>query len=109
MLCSRCSDTLLHDSATSQHALPADRLSNTVLFLNRLDTANVNKTGLLGTDSKRGHSHAGRAIAALQPHEARKTFLLGPACPPCCPRRTQTAEGINALRHVSDVDIGNCL
>lgn len=108
--CQRCLEPVLHDSATSHRALPADRLSNTVQTLNRLDTANVNETdGLLGTDCQKAQTQAGKAVAALPPHEARKTFLLGPPCAPCCPRRTQTAEGINALRHVSDVDIGDYL
>lgn len=107
--CDRCPETVLHDSATSLCPPPgADRLSNTIEFLRRMDTANVNETdSQLSTDCGQAQEHAGRAVAALPPLEARKTFLLGPACPPCCPRRTQTAEGINALHHIKDVDIGD--
>lgn len=106
--CLRCStdSQVLQDSATSVPAVTADKLASTVQFLHRLDSANIQEiAGLLGGKCK-SYVQTGRAVAALPPYEARQAFLEGPACPPCCPSRTETAEGINALRHVSSVDIG---
>lgn len=107
--CERCPESVLHDSAASLHSLvPADKISSTLEFLKRLETSVDNgKREQLSTDCGRAQADVGKAVAALPPREARKTFLLGPPCSACCPRRTQTAEGINALRAVKDVDIGS--
>lgn len=109
--CERCPGSVLHDSAASLHSLsPADKISSTLEFLKRLETSVDNgRKEQLNTDCGRAQADVGKAIAALPPREARKTFLLGPPCSACCPRRTQTAEGINALRTVKDVDIEGVL
>ena len=98
----------LHDSAASGSSSDADQVNNVAEFLTRKDTANINEASQISPDAGLAASgEAERATAQMAPFEARKTFLLGPPKPACCPERSRTAEGINKLRWADDPDIGD--
>ena len=97
----------LHDSAASEYCAYADQITNRVELLTRRDTANVNDAShIFPAAAKPAPEQAEEAFAQMAPFEARKTFLLGPPKPACCPERAKTVEGINKLRQADDPDIG---
>ena len=97
----------LHDSAASEYLQYADQIADRVKFLTRKDTANIHEVSqLVPPDLLPAEEQAEKAFAQLPPFEARKTFLLGPPKPACCPERSQTAEGIHKLRQAQDAEIG---
>ena len=97
----------LHDSAASEYCHYADQIADRVRLLTRKDTANIHETSqLLDSPVKPAEEQAEKAFAQLPPFEARKTFLLGPPKPACCPERSQTVEGIKKLRQTQDGEIG---
>lgn len=97
----------LHDSAASGSSSDVDQVNTVADFLTRKDTANINEASHISADAAKPTSgEADRASAQMAPFEARKTFLLGPPKPACCPERSRTAEGINKLRWADDPDIG---
>ena len=85
----------------------ADQTADRVKFLTRKDTANIHEVSqLVPPDLIPPEEEAEKAFAQLLPFEARKTFLLGPPKPACCPERSQTTEGIHKLRQAQDAEIG---
>ena len=97
----------LHDSAASEYCHYVDQIADRVRRLTRKDTANIHETSeLLPPPVKPAEEQAEKAFAQLPPFEARKTFLLGPPKPACCPERSQTVAGIKKLRQTQDAEIG---
>ena len=97
----------LHDSAASKCCDHAEQTSGKGNFLTRKDTANINDTAhIFPAASEPAPEQAESAFVQMPPFEARKTFLLGPPRPACCPERSKTADGINKLRQTDDPDIG---
>lgn len=100
----------LHDSAASEYMQYADQIADRVKFLTRKDTANIHEVSqLVPPDLIPAEEQAEKAFAQLPPFEARKTFLLGPPKPACCPERSQTTEGIHKLRQAQDAEIESIL
>ena len=104
---STSADAQPHDSGTSECCANTCQNTTRAEFLTRKDTANINEAPhALPNTAKTALEQAEKAIAQMLPFEARKTFLLGPPKPACCPERVKTAEGINKMRHADDPDIG---